>query len=148
MLGLVLFGVIVCSRLPPLYGNTVTGRWPSLVPGAGVHRTSAGTLTSRVATMKLTIERAALLKALGHVQSVVERRTTIPILSSVLLRARDARLAPQATDTDLEQVERGLDLHAPRKQGVPVMPAVAVDGSRLARVDLVLPEAWSAMPGS
>ena len=37
--------------------------------------------------MKLTIERAALLKALGHVQSVVERRTTIPILSNVLLRA-------------------------------------------------------------
>ena len=37
--------------------------------------------------MKLTIERAALLKALSHVQSVVERRTTIPILSNVLLRA-------------------------------------------------------------
>ena len=37
--------------------------------------------------MKLTIERAALLRALGHVQSVVERRNTIPILSNVLLRA-------------------------------------------------------------
>ncbi len=32
--------------------------------------------------MQLTIERAALLKALGHVQSVVERRNTIPILST------------------------------------------------------------------
>jgi len=40
--------------------------------------------------MKLTIERAAFLKALGHVQSVVERRTTIPILSNVLLRASRA----------------------------------------------------------
>ena len=37
--------------------------------------------------MQLTIERAALLKALGHVQSVVERRNTIPILSNVLLSA-------------------------------------------------------------
>ena len=37
--------------------------------------------------MKLTIERAALLKALGHVQSVVERRNTIPILSNILLSA-------------------------------------------------------------
>jgi DNA polymerase III subunit beta len=36
--------------------------------------------------MKLTIERSAFLKALGHVQSVVERRNTIPILSNVLLR--------------------------------------------------------------
>jgi DNA polymerase III subunit beta len=60
--------------------------------------------------MKLTIERAALLKALSHVQSVVERRTTIPILSNVLLRAEGAgglgRLALSATDMDLEIVER------------------------------------------
>jgi DNA polymerase-3 subunit beta len=56
--------------------------------------------------MKLTIERAALLKALSHVQSVVERRTTIPILSNVLLRAEGGRLALSATDMDLEIVER------------------------------------------
>jgi DNA polymerase III subunit beta len=56
--------------------------------------------------MKLTIERAALLKALGHVQSVVERRTTIPILSNVLLRAEAGQLALSATDMDLEIVER------------------------------------------
>jgi DNA polymerase III subunit beta len=55
--------------------------------------------------MKLTIERAALLKALSHVQSVVERRTTIPILSNVLLRAEAGRLALSATDMDLEIVE-------------------------------------------
>src|SRR5262249_15534405 len=56
--------------------------------------------------MKLNIERAVLLKALGHVQSVVERRTTIPILSNVLLRADAGRLALSATDMDLEIVER------------------------------------------
>jgi DNA polymerase-3 subunit beta len=55
--------------------------------------------------MKLTIERAALLKALSHVQSVVERRTTIPILSNVLLRASAGKLAMSATDMDLEIVE-------------------------------------------
>src|SRR6185437_4966153 len=55
--------------------------------------------------MKLTIERAALLRALGHVQSVVERRNTIPILSNVLLRADRGRLALSATDMDLEIVE-------------------------------------------
>ena len=42
--------------------------------------------------MKLTIERAALLKALAHVQSVVERRNTIPILSNVLITAQKGRL--------------------------------------------------------
>ena len=37
--------------------------------------------------MKATIERATLLKSLSHVQSVVERRNTIPILSNVLIDA-------------------------------------------------------------
>ena len=53
--------------------------------------------------MKATIERAVLLKALGHVQSVVERRNTIPILSNVLIEARDdGSLRLMATDLDLQ----------------------------------------------
>jgi DNA polymerase-3 subunit beta len=55
--------------------------------------------------MKLTIERAALLKCLGHVQSVVERRNTIPILSNVKVEAKDGRLSLDATDMDLDIVE-------------------------------------------
>ncbi len=55
--------------------------------------------------MRVTVERAALLKALGHVQSVVERRNTIPILSNVLLDAKDGVLTLTATDLDLAIVE-------------------------------------------
>jgi DNA polymerase-3 subunit beta len=55
--------------------------------------------------MRLTIERAALLKALGHVQSVVERRNTIPILSNVLLAAEREGVALSATDLDMEIVD-------------------------------------------
>jgi DNA polymerase-3 subunit beta len=55
--------------------------------------------------MKLTIERAALLKALGHVQSVVERRNTIPILSNVLFSADREGLAFSATDLDMEIID-------------------------------------------
>src|SRR5271157_4887478 len=198
--------------------------------------------------MKLTIERAALLKALGHVQSVVERRTTIPILSNVLLRAEAGSLALSATDMDLEIIERvsvqieregrttapahtlydivrklregaqveieasgernamvlrsgrstftlqclppedypvmasselphnfalpaselralidrtrfaisteetryylnGIFLHATKNDEVPVIRAVATDGHRLARVEIVLPEGAAGMPG-
>ena len=42
--------------------------------------------------MKFTIDRCGLLKALTHVQSVVDRRKTIPILANVLLRANDRRV--------------------------------------------------------
>ncbi len=51
--------------------------------------------------MKLAIERAALLRSLSHVQNVVERRTTIPILSNVMLRAEGESLHLTATDMDL-----------------------------------------------
>jgi DNA polymerase III subunit beta len=52
--------------------------------------------------MKLTIERTALLKALGRVQSVVERRNTIPILANVLISAGEGQVAFSATDLDME----------------------------------------------
>ncbi len=52
--------------------------------------------------MKITIDRAALLRALNHVQSAVERRTTIPILSNVLMKAEDGVLSLATTDMDLE----------------------------------------------
>jgi len=55
--------------------------------------------------MRLTIERGALLKALNHVQSVVERRNTIPILSNVLLTAENGSLSLSATDLDIEMVD-------------------------------------------
>jgi DNA polymerase-3 subunit beta len=53
--------------------------------------------------MKATIERATLLKSLGHVHSVVERRNTIPILSNVLIEAgEDGTMRLMATDLDLQ----------------------------------------------
>ena len=56
--------------------------------------------------MKATIERAKLLRCLSHVQSVVERRNTIPILSNVLIEASaDGRVRITATDLDLQVVE-------------------------------------------
>ncbi len=55
--------------------------------------------------MNFTIERSALLRALSHTQSVVERRTTIPILNNVQLVAGEEGLSLTATDIDLAIVE-------------------------------------------
>jgi DNA polymerase-3 subunit beta len=56
--------------------------------------------------MKATIERAKLLRCLSHVQSVVERRNTIPILSNVLIESHtDGTVKIMATDLDLQVVE-------------------------------------------
>jgi DNA polymerase III subunit beta len=83
--------------LPPLNGMVDTPFFrralPRPPPKAGTH------------PMKVTLERAALLKSLGHVHRVVERRNTIPILSNVLLKAGDGALELKATDLDIEIVE-------------------------------------------
>src|SRR6201986_406393 len=55
--------------------------------------------------MKLKADRATLLKALAHVQSVVERRNTIPILANLMLAVRDGKLTVTATDMEIAIVE-------------------------------------------
>ena len=54
--------------------------------------------------MKLSAARDVLLKPLQAVIGVVERRQTMPILSNVLLVARDGELAITATDLEVELV--------------------------------------------
>lgn len=56
--------------------------------------------------MKLSIERASLLKAVAQAQSVVERRNTIPILANVLIEAQGDSVQFRATDLDIEVVDR------------------------------------------
>ena len=85
--------------------------------------------------MKATIERATLLRCLSHVQSVVERRNTIPILSNVLIEAAsDGRLKIMATDLDL-QVNEALSATAVETAG-----AITVSAHLLFDIARKLPE--------
>lgn len=71
--------------------------------------------------MKVTIERAALLKAMSHAQGIVERKNTIPILGNVLIEAEAERLAIRATDLDIEIIEHvGV---TPEQKGAVTAPA-------------------------
>lgn len=54
---------------------------------------------------KITIERNALLKSLSHVQQVVERRNTYPILANLHLSAGGNGITLRATDLDIEVTE-------------------------------------------
>ena len=56
--------------------------------------------------MKVVVERSDLLKAMGRAQSIVERRTTIPILSNVLIEAIGDKINLRTTDLDIEVVEK------------------------------------------
>src|SRR5256885_11837438 len=51
--------------------------------------------------MNLTISKEQIINGLQSVQNVVSTRTTLPILSNVLLRAEGDRLQFTATDLDV-----------------------------------------------
>ena len=63
--------------------------------------------------MDLTLNRATLLEELQLIQGVVERRTTIPILSNILLTAEGDRLHIAATDLDVTVFARCSAVGAP-----------------------------------
>ena len=56
--------------------------------------------------MKFAIDRLSLLRPLGHVSSVVERRNTIPILANIVIRAEAGQLTLTATDMEMDIAER------------------------------------------
>src|SRR5262249_53392517 len=106
-------GLVACCPASPQSGKPIKrhGKAPRAC-GAGLAeslaarhpycRVSACFLDS---AMKVTVERSELLKSLGHVHRVVERRNTIPILANVLLRGDRSKLSLKATDLDIEVVD-------------------------------------------
>ena len=51
--------------------------------------------------MKFIIDKIDIFKSLSHVQSIVEKKNTLPILSNVLIKAKNGKLNIIATDLDL-----------------------------------------------
>ncbi|MBK9170366.1 MAG: DNA polymerase III subunit beta [Bryobacterales bacterium] len=71
--------------------------------------------------MEFTVQKADLVRELGLSQGVVEKKTTIPILSNVLLEASGDRLSLTATDLEL-----GIRCSCPakvKKEGSGTVPA-------------------------
>ncbi len=55
--------------------------------------------------MKIDVERSDLLRVMSRAQSIVERRTTIPILSNILIEAFDNKVSCRTTDLDIEIID-------------------------------------------
>jgi len=51
--------------------------------------------------MKVTLDRDTLLKSLGHAYGVIEKKSTLPILSNVLIEAKNSKVKITATDLDI-----------------------------------------------
>ena len=70
---------------------------------------ATGTAREESQSMEFSVTKSALLNELTTTQGVVERKTTIPILSNLLVEAREGRVMITATDLELS-VRRAPDL--------------------------------------
>jgi DNA polymerase-3 subunit beta len=84
--------------------------------------------------MDFSIEKSQLLKELALTQGVVEKKTTIPILSNLLVEAEEGILKISATDLDL-----GVCCHCPAKVKSP--GSGTIPAKRLIEIVRSLPEA-------
>src|ERR1035441_2505833 len=97
------------SRMTPVTQDAAPAQEPAMT-------TSAPT-----GNLEITVSRAELLRELTAAQSVVERKTTIPILSNFLFEAADNKLT--LTATDLDQSVRTSCAVKVKKPGACTIPA-------------------------
>ena len=55
--------------------------------------------------MEFTINRDSFLKSLGHANGIIEKKTTLPILSNILIEAKNSKIKITATDLDIVYFE-------------------------------------------
>ena len=51
--------------------------------------------------MEFTINRDTFLKSLGHASGIIEKKTTLPILSNILIEAKESKIKITSTDLDI-----------------------------------------------
>src|SRR5213080_2585029 len=74
---------------------------PTETAEPGVGRMASTGAEAASSSMEITVSKADLLRELTATQGVVERKTTIPILSNFLFEEADGKLSITATDLDL-----------------------------------------------
>jgi DNA polymerase-3 subunit beta len=70
------------------------------MPGLDLEQEKSGAAAAHGSALEISISRQDLLRELTATQSVVERKTTIPILSNFLIEAEEGRITITATDLD------------------------------------------------
>jgi DNA polymerase III subunit beta len=83
--------------------------------------TAPGTAREEHQAMEFSVTKSALLNELNTTQGVVERKTTIPILSNLLVEAKDSHLTITATDLELS-VRTSCEAKI-KKEGAGTIPA-------------------------
>ena len=92
--------------------------------------------------MEFTIDRDIFLKSLGHANGIIEKKTTLPILSNVLIEAKESKIKITATDLDIIYFEQIIPLEIKKEGSTTTSSSILYDILRKlqsnAKVELTL----------
>ena len=85
--------------------------------------------------MEFSIDRNTFLKSLGHAIGVIEKKTTLPILSNILIEAKDSKIKITATDLDIIYCEKILPKEVKKEGSTTTSASVLYDILRKLKPD-------------
>jgi len=85
--------------------------------------------------MEFTIDRDTFLRSLGHANGIIERKTTLPILSNILIEAKDSKIKITATDLDIIYYEKILPKEVKKEGSTTTSASVLYDILRKLKPD-------------
>ena len=85
--------------------------------------------------MEFSIDRNTFLKSLGHAIGVIEKKTTLPILSNILIEAKDSKIKITATDLDIIYYEKILPKEVKKEGSTTTSASVLYDILRKLKPD-------------
>tara|TARA_Y100000590_G_scaffold441679_1_gene568753 strand:+ start:4513 stop:5628 length:1116 start_codon:yes stop_codon:yes gene_type:complete len=92
--------------------------------------------------MEFTIDRDVFLKSLGHANGIIEKKTTLPILSNILIEAKESKVKITATDLDIIYFEEIIPLDVKKEGSTTTSASILYDILRKlqtnAKVELTL----------
>ena len=92
--------------------------------------------------MEFTIDRDTFLKSLGHANGIIEKKTTLPILSNILIEAKESKIKITATDLDIIYFEKVVPLEVKKEGSTTTSSSILYDILRKlqsnAKVELTL----------
>jgi len=92
--------------------------------------------------MEFTVDRDVFLKSLGRANGIIERKSTLPILSNVLIEVKDSKITITATDLDIIYFEKIVPLEVKKEGSTTTSSSILYDILRKlqsgAKVELAL----------
>ena len=77
--------------------------------------------------MEFTINRDTFLKSLSHANGIIEKKTTLPILSNILIEAKESKIKITATDLDIIYFEEILPKEVKKEGSTTTSASVLYD---------------------